>query len=79
MGLFDNDVLDNPTDIIEKVEIKRDIPVGPFKIKMEVCKKCKLRLKDKAYNLLPGDYIDGSMIDRKKLDILINTRYLNRC
>ena len=65
-------------EIEEKKELKPTILSGPYKIKVEVTKRGNFRIEGKVYDMLPGSVFDGSKIDLRKMEILINTKYIKK-
>lgn len=62
----------------EKKELKPTILSGPYKTKVEVTKRGNFRIEGKVYDMLPGSIFDGSKIDPRKMEILINTKYIKK-
>lgn len=62
----------------KQIEEVRKAPFGdgPFVEKMKILKRGNYRIEGKLYKLIPGDFIDGSKLDPRKKDILINTRFI---
>lgn len=72
--ISDDKNLSTPKNEVEK----RNIFKGPYKQKMKILKGGNYRLNGILYNMLPDEYIDGSLLSPKKREILINTKFIIR-
>ena len=75
------DKIDNIEDKGEEILKKKIEPIilpGPYKIKMEVIKKGNFRIDGKLYEMMPGSTFDGAKLDPRKLEILVNTKYVRK-
>lgn len=76
------DKVDNIENKGEEIPIKKKIEPtilpGPYKIKMEVTKKGNFRIDGKLYEMMPGSTFDGAKLDPRKLEILVNTKYVRK-
>ena len=73
-----DNIEDKGEEIIIKKKIEPTILPGPYKVKMEVSKKGNFRIDGKLYEMMPGSTFDGAKLDPRKLEILVNTKYVRK-
>jgi hypothetical protein len=92
--IFDETPIDNSSNGNTDINITKDnvIDVGvkkvdklpklllsyPLKEPFKVIKGFTGRINGKLYEFIPGNDFDGSLIPHRKLETLINTRYLKK-
>ena len=62
----------------EKEILKPVILPGPYKTKVEVIRQGNFRIDGKVYDMVPGSVFDGEKLGFRKLEILINTRFIKK-
>jgi hypothetical protein len=77
----DNTITDNVDNVDTKSKVEtlpKFVLSYPLKEPFKVIKGFTGRINGKLYEFVPGNDFDGSLINHRKLETLLNTRYLKK-